>query len=121
MCVDGATVAFAIQERQTAGMIDMGVAEDHRIQGLYVEREGLPVAPVALVATLQQAAIEQQLLRADLDQVTGAGDFPRGAITVQLHIHILFSWVRSGQAQRTTRLSEAYINMNKDVKPFVFA
>jgi hypothetical protein len=59
--VDGSAETLPDQERQAPRVVQVGVAQDHRIDGGRIEGEGLGVARLLLPAALDQAAVEQHL------------------------------------------------------------
>ena len=72
--VDGATEAALAQQRQPAAVVDVGVAQDHRVDLRGVEGEGRAVALVRRRAALDHAAVEQQAAAAHDEDVAAAGD-----------------------------------------------
>lgn len=53
------------EQRQTPRVIEMGVAQYDRVDGLRIKRKRAPVARLFRRTALDQAAVEQQLLAAD--------------------------------------------------------
>ena len=92
--VDRAAEPVPGQLGQEPGMVDMGVAEDHRPD--LARREGeRPVVQLLLgLGTLEQPAIDQQLAMVGLEPVAGPGDAARGAMEGQAE-----------HGQRTPRLA----------------
>ena len=70
-------------------MVEMGVGEQHHVDGLRVEAEGLAVVLGKLAAPLEHAAIDQDALACRFDQVTGAGDGAVGAVERDFHARFL--------------------------------
>src|SRR5262249_14766295 len=65
--------ALADERREVAAVVDVGVAEDDGVDLVRVEREVAVPLPGLLAAALVQAAVEQDLVVADLQQVHRAG------------------------------------------------
>ena len=79
MGIDWPGEAGLDQQRQAAGVVQVGMGKDDGIQVLDVHRQRLGVAGFIFGAALDEAAFDQQALPTDFDQVTGAGDFAGGA------------------------------------------
>ena len=72
--VDRPVETLADERRQVAAVVDVGVAEDDRVDLVRVEREVAVPLPGFLAAALVQPAVEQDLVVADFEQVHGPGD-----------------------------------------------
>ena len=59
---DLAAEAALGEQRQPAAMVEMGVGEQHHVDRLRIEAEGLGVVLGELAAALEQAAIDQDAL-----------------------------------------------------------
>jgi hypothetical protein len=66
-------------------MIDVGVAQDHRIDGGGVERKRKLVALGRIAAALDQAAVEQDRIAVRSQDVARARDLARRAEEFELH------------------------------------
>ena len=66
-------------------MVDMGVGQDHRIDGPRVHWQLRPVAQPQLFEALKQAAIDQDLFGARTDQIFRAGNGAGSAEKLDLH------------------------------------
>ena len=75
--VDRPGEPLADERRQVAAVVDVGVAEDDRVDLVGVEREVAVALPGLLAAALVQAAVEQDLVVADFEQVHRPGDAAR--------------------------------------------
>jgi hypothetical protein len=83
--VDRPAVAALDQQRQPAGMIDVGMGDDHRIERLRVEAELVMVVPLMLAAALDQAAFDQYSGIAGCKQERRAGDLAGRPEELQFH------------------------------------
>ena len=72
--VDRPVEALADERRQVAAVVDVGVAEDDRVDLVRVEREVAVALPGFFAAALVQPAVEQDLVVADFEQVHRPGD-----------------------------------------------
>ena len=66
-------------------MIDVGVADDQRIEFAGLERKRLGVAGFGLGTALDHAAVHQQAFAGGLDLVQRTGDFTGCAMEVNAH------------------------------------
>ena len=65
---------------QTAGMVEVGVRQQHRVDFTRVEIPGQPVTGFHLTATLEESAVDDDLFpSAGFNQVIGAGDAAGGS------------------------------------------
>ncbi len=62
------------QQRKVAGVIEMGVREQNRIDPMGIDREAIPIAQPQRLEALKQAAIDQQSMVGTLNEVLGAGN-----------------------------------------------
>ena len=62
------------QQRKIAGVIEMGVREQNRIDPMGIGREAFPIAQAQRLEALKQAAIDQQSMVGTLNEVLGAGN-----------------------------------------------
>ena len=83
--VDRAAVAALDQQRQPTAVVDMGVAEDDRVDGRGLERERVTVAAHRIATALHQPAVEQHLPPCDPQAVAGAGDLACSAVELKFH------------------------------------
>ncbi len=65
--VDRAAVALCHEARQEAGVVEVGVGEDDRVDLLRPERERAPVALLELLVALEEAAVDEQASVAELE------------------------------------------------------
>ena len=72
--VDIAPEAVLDQVRDVAGVVDVRVGEDHRVDGAAVEGQIAVPLEGFLAPALKQATFQQQAKSVDLNQVHGAGD-----------------------------------------------
>ena len=72
--VDRPVEPLADERRQVAAVVDVGVAEDDRVDLVRVKREVAVALPGFLAAALVQPAVEQDLVVADFEQVHRPGD-----------------------------------------------
>ena len=86
--MDRAFEALLDQHGQIAGMIDMRVGQDDRVNGSRVYRQRLPVAQAQLLVALEQAAIDQDARLACVDQVFRSGDGADAAKELDLKCHV---------------------------------
>lgn len=70
------------QHGDPAGMVDMGVGNEHEVDTAGMEGQGFVVY---LVPSLLQAAVDQDVFAVDLQTVTAAGHALVSAVKVQLH------------------------------------
>jgi hypothetical protein len=82
---DRSTKTLLDEQRQAAGVVDVGVAENDVVELFGVEGEGLPVSSVPLLAALDQPAVEEDALTVELDQMTRPGNFARCAVEGEFH------------------------------------
>jgi hypothetical protein len=61
-------------------VIDVRVAQHHRIDRCGIERKRLAIADVGLIAALDQPAVEQQRAATNDEYVAGTGDFTGCAV-----------------------------------------
>lgn len=73
------------QQRQPPDVVDVRVAQHHRVERGGVERERLGVARLRLTATLDQPAVEQDALASGLDEMHGTRDLARRTVEMDLH------------------------------------
>jgi len=62
------------QQRKVAGVIEMSMREQNRIDPMGVNREAIPIAQAQRLEALEQAAIDQESVVSTLDEVLGAGN-----------------------------------------------
>lgn len=79
---DAALKALLHQHGDPAGMVDMGVGDEHEVDAAGMEGQGFVVY---LVPSLLQAAVDQDVFAVDLQTVTAAGHALVSAVKVQLH------------------------------------
>lgn len=75
---------LADHPRQHAAVIDVGVGQQHRVDSAEVDRRVFPV-PIAEVAFLVHAAVDEEPRTAGLEQMLRTGDLPVGAEKLQSH------------------------------------
>ena len=63
----------------------MGVGEEHEVELIGIEREGLEVQSLLLVSPLVHAAVHQEAGVPDLHQVARSGDLARRAADLNEH------------------------------------
>ena len=78
--VDRPAIAGADQAGQAADVVIVGVRDDHRVEPAWVEREIAIGAQWVDPIGVEQSAIEQNLVRADFQEVGAARDLPCGAM-----------------------------------------
>ena len=83
--VDRSAEPALAQQRQPPAVIDVRVAQHHRVDRCGIERKRLPIADVGLIAALDQPAVEQQRAAANGEDVAGTGDFTGRAVELQVH------------------------------------
>lgn len=77
--VDGAGKTLLDEQRQAAGVVDVGVRKDDGVEGGGVEGK-LPVTRGGLnAAALEHAAVEGDVFAGSFDQMKRTGDFARRA------------------------------------------
>ncbi|MPN37844.1 hypothetical protein SDC9_185365 [bioreactor metagenome] len=76
------------QARQEAGMINVGMGEEHEVEAPHVETEGqCPfVLGACLGAALKHAAIDQKTRFPGIDQGAGTGHFASGTEKAKSHV-----------------------------------
>jgi len=79
---DAALEALLHQHGHPAGMVDMGVGNEHEVDTAGMEGQGFVVH---LVTPLLQAAVDQDVFAVDLQTVTAAGHALVSAVKAQLH------------------------------------
>ena len=79
---DAALKALLHQHGDPAGMVDMGVGDEHEVDAAGMEGQGFVVY---LVPSLLQAAVDQDVFAVDLQTVTAAGHALVSAVKAQLH------------------------------------
>ena len=83
--IDRSATAVLDQHRQPAAVVQVGVAEHHRV-GLQQRRwRRGPVALAMHLEALEHAAVEQEARAADVDPVARAGDAVDGAVELDVH------------------------------------
>jgi hypothetical protein len=82
---DRAAEALCHEARQPATVIDVGVAQDHRIEQGGIERESVEIARLGLATALDHAAVEQYAMSRRFDFVQRAGDLAGGAMETDPH------------------------------------
>ena len=89
-CEDAAVKALLHQQGQTAGVVDMGVGDQHIIYVIGGEVQGIAVV---FVLALLQAAVDENFFAVDLQAVTAAGDRvgPRRKMSVSWN-SLLYIW-----------------------------
>src|SRR5690606_16590577 len=102
---DRPLVAALDQYRQAAAVVDVGVTEHHRVQGVDIEGKGLEVAALVLFAALDHAAVQQQAMTVGLDLVAGTGDLTGRA--VELHPHRPSSFAGNHSSAETAKAGRA--------------
>jgi hypothetical protein len=60
-------------------MIEVGVREDHRIDGVCGNRQRLPIPFTQLLQTLKQTAVDEHAVASCVEEMLGAGDGACGA------------------------------------------
>ena len=83
--VDRPAKARLHQAGQPAAVVQVGVAEHHRVNGVRGHAQRRPVALAQHLPALEQAAVEQDALVAQRDEVAGTGDGIGGAEELDLH------------------------------------
>ena len=83
--VDRSAEPALAQQRQPSAVIDVRVAQHHRVDRFGSERKRLAIADVGLIAALDQPAVEQQRAAANGEDVAGTGDFTGRAVELQVH------------------------------------
>ena len=83
--VNPAAKALSRQQWQVAAMVDVGVGEHDRVDGLGRDRQRLPVAQAQLLESLEQAAVHQNGRVAMAQQVFGTGHGAGGTQKLKLH------------------------------------
>ena len=66
-------------------MVEMRMAQHDRVYFCCIEGKGVAIALFVTPATLDQAAVKQDLLTAHVEDVTGTGDFGRRAKKFEFH------------------------------------
>jgi hypothetical protein len=106
------------QRRQPAAVVEVGVAQHHRVG--FAQRAGIgPVALAVQLPALEQAAVEQDALAADLDQVARAGDGIGSAEEGDVH-----GWPSealspaSSEGRAITSVSKARLRRSASISPF---
>ena len=79
---DAAVEALLHQKGQAAGVVDVGVGDEHIVDVIGSE---VQLVLIVLILTLLQAAVDENLLAVDLQAVTAAGDRVGGAEKCQFH------------------------------------
>jgi hypothetical protein len=79
----------ARQRRQEAGVVDVRVSQDYRIDGGRIDRERLPVAFPEALHALEQPAIDEDPLTGGLDEEARTGDRLGGSPEGDLHGSLL--------------------------------
>ena len=77
---DRAAVAALDQHWQEAAVVEVGMAQHHRVEAGRIEWQRQPVALAVQFESLEQAAVEQDARACELDQVLGPGDAVGGAV-----------------------------------------
>ena len=85
---DGPCKAVFDEHGDAAGVVDMGVGHQHRVDAARMERQG---GVVDLIPALLQTAVHQDLLPVDLQTMAAAGDTLVSAVKTQLHGRNSFS------------------------------
>ena len=83
--VDRPAKAALHQQRQAPAVIDVRVAEHHRVDARGIERKRAAIAPRRVGAALDHAAVEQYLAAGRAHDVAGPGHFSGGTEKLQLH------------------------------------
>ena len=83
--VDRAGEALFHERGQEAAVVQVRVAQHHRVDRARVDREGRPVALAQRLEALVEAAVEQDALATELDEVARAGDRIRRAEEADSH------------------------------------
>ena len=105
------------EPREVAGVVHVGVGEHDRVDGGRVDRQGIPVAPPQLAQTLEQAAVHEDPLVLDLEQVLRACHRPRRSEEGQLrHAETLSESARRAAGRLASRDS-AGMHHNRAVGP----
>ena len=89
---DLAREALLDQGRKIAGVVQMGMGEQHRIDRGRLDGKLRPVALAQLLVALEQAAIDQDALASGLDQVTRTGDGAGGTEKLQRRLGTSTKW-----------------------------
>ena len=89
--MDRTAETATLQQRQTAAVIDMRVAQDDRVDASGVEWKLAAVTQIGAFAALDQTAVEQQRRTADTQNMAGAGDLTGRSEELELHWTLPFS------------------------------
>lgn len=81
----------------------MGMGDEHEIQFGHFKLGKLPVFQVGVASTLEHPAIDQEIGRSRIEQVTRAGDFARGAIKAEFHKFIQVVFMDDYERRRAGR------------------
>ena len=76
---NGSAKAALDQQRQIAGVVQMGVRENDGVDAARFDRKLRPILEPQRLETLKQAAVDEQLMLLVLDEVFRAGDRPGAA------------------------------------------
>ena len=79
---DAALEALLHQHGHPAGVVDMGVGNQHKVNAAGMEGQR---TVIHLVPSLLQAAVDQDIFAVDLQTVTAAGHALVSAVKAQLH------------------------------------
>ena len=82
---DAALVPLRHEIRQTAGVVDVGVAQDDAVDLIDGERESHVLVAILATPSLEEATIEQHRARADAEDMARACHFLGGAGELDLH------------------------------------
>src|SRR5437016_1384463 len=89
---DSAAESGADQARQVPAMIQMRVGEDHRVDAARIDRQRRPVPLAQLLQSLEEPAVDEHAVIADVEQMLGAGDRAGGAEKRQRrHIYLVIT------------------------------
>lgn len=76
---DAAAESLRNEPGQEAAMVQMRVGQDDRVDAGRVERQGGPVPKAKLLQALEQSAVDEHTMVADIQQMFGAGDRTGGS------------------------------------------
>ena len=90
--VDRPAVTGLDQQRQAAGVIEVGMCQDHGVDIAGCEGERRAVARLVGGRALDQAAVDEQAAVATVHQVARTGDFARRAQKLDIHAATYNEW-----------------------------
>src|SRR5690606_12332892 len=92
--IDRAIVSVSHKLWDIPAVVDVRVADYHRVDSLYVHGEGLPVSKSERFHPLEKAAIQQEPKISYGEQVSRTGHTTCASEKFQAYIHSLFSYVK---------------------------